>query len=118
MSEETQNGDGGGSGWKLSDLTDWLGEQIKSVWDSFVEFMGDLLVMAVETATDVVVAALDLLPVPDFITTYSICGLLNQAGPLAAWVVSTFRVSEGLLIVAAAIVFRLLRVVLTLFQWS
>lgn len=101
----------------IDDLTNWLREQLQSLWDGFVEFMTDFIVMMIEGATDTVLAIIDLLPVPDFLATYSLCALLNAAGPEVGYFLQTFRIAEGLALLAAGYGFRLLRKLLTLFQW-
>lgn len=104
------------AGW-LSDLTDWIKEAIESVWDAFVEFMGDLVVTAIEGVLSLFVVMINALPVPDFLTAYSLDGLLSQAGGTILWLVGTFRIGECLSIIAAGWAFRLLRKLFTLGQW-
>lgn len=101
----------------LTNLTQWLKDQLLALWDAFITFMGDLLVMLVDTICTLFALAFEAIPVPDFLTTYSLNTLFGQAGPTVAWLVGTFRIGEGLLIIAAGFAFRLLRKALTLGQW-
>ena len=104
------------AGW-LTDLTTWIAQQLKALWDAFVEFCGDLLIKAGETVCDFFATAVEAIPVPDFLTQYSLDGMLGQAGPVIAWLVGTFRIGECFAILAAGFAFRMLRKLLTLGQW-
>jgi hypothetical protein len=103
-------------GW-LTDFTNWLLQAIHDVWDAFTVFLGDLVLIWFETQLSIVVAAVQLIPVPGFFQTYSLATLLGPAGPTIGWIMSTFRIGEGLSVIAAGYAFRLLRKFLTLFQW-
>lgn len=102
----------------LSALTTWLGDQIKAVWGFFVTFMKDLVIFSIASALELVKVIVEALPPPTFLTDLAICTILSDAGPWAQWAIGTFRLAEGFAILTAALVFRLLRVVLTLFQWT
>lgn len=104
------------AGW-LDDLTNWFKDQFKALWDAFVAFMGDLIVQAIESVCDFFATAIESIPVPDFITQYSLDSLLGQAGPTIGWLVSTFKIGQCLTIIAAGVTFRLLRKLFTLGQW-
>lgn len=103
-------------GW-LTDLTKWLGDQIKALWDAIEAFFNDLLVTAVEVCTQVALTIIEALPNPEFLTTYSLCNLLNMAGPDVGFFLQTFRIGEGLGVLALGYVFRLTRKLFTLGQW-
>lgn len=103
-------------GW-LDDLTDWFRDTFIALFKALIDLLGDMVVSVVKTVFDLIIVILDALPVPDFISQYGICGLLAQAGPTVAWVVQTFKIAEGMTIFVAALAFRLLRKILTAFQW-
>lgn len=103
-------------GW-LTDLTNWLSEQIAAFWAALVAFFKDLLVSFVEVVCDFAATVIEAIPVPDFIQTYSLDVLLGNAGPSIAWAVGTFKIGEGLTLIAAGYAFRLLRKAFTLGQW-
>lgn len=103
-------------GW-LDDITDWLAQLVRDVWDAFVTLLKDFLVWIVETVLNVVAWIIELIPVPDFLSGVSIASMLGSAGPSVAWAVSTFRIGECIALIAAAYAFRLLRKLLTLGQW-
>lgn len=114
-------------GW-LTSFTTWLAEQFNSRWrafqdwvlewwDTFQEWTLDMGVLALETCLDLAAMVVERVPVPDFIESNSIAGFLGQAGPEIAWIVGTFQIDVGLGMIGAAYAFRMLRKVLTLFQW-
>lgn len=109
---------GAASAGPIQDITNWLADQIRSVWDAFVAFMHDFGVFLVETVLDLVNVIIHAIPSPEFLQQLSLCAILSNAGPWASWAISTFRIGEALALLAAALVFRLLRVFLTLFQWT
>ncbi len=55
---------------------------------------------------------------PDFLSQISFCAMLNAAGPWTAFIVAQLRLGEAIAVLTAALVFRLLLVFLTLFQWT
>ena len=101
----------------LAQLTGWLVSTLKVYWDAFVVFMGDFFVSGVEGVLSIFVMALNALPVPDFLTTYSLNSLLAQSGGTIMWLVGTFKIGECLGVIAAGWAFRLLRKLFTLGQW-
>lgn len=104
-------------GW-LSGLTNWLGELVKNVFESFMDFMEDLVLFAFVMGFNMWATIFEYLPVPDVLQNLNICGILMQAGPTAGWIVGVMQIPAGFTMIAGAIVFRLLRVLLTLAQWS
>lgn len=103
-------------GW-LSDVTDWMGDQIQRVWDAFTEFMGDFLLAGVEMLLDFSAFVIEKIPAPEFIAEYTIGGMLGNIGSDLLWIVGNFRFAEGLAAIGAGYGFRLLRKALTLGQW-
>ncbi len=103
-------------GW-LTDVTDWLRDQLATLWTALVALMQDMIVFMVEGFLSLISAIVNAIPVPDFLSETTICGLLSQAGPTAAWVMENFHIAEGMTLVTSALAFRMLRKLLTLFQW-
>jgi len=99
-------------------LTTWAREQITSLWADVVFFAHDLQTDFIELVLSFVSAIVHLIPSPDFLTDVSFCGMLSAAGPWTAFIVGQLRVGEAMALLAAALIFRLLRVFLTLFQWT
>lgn len=99
-------------------LTTWAKEQITSLWADFSDFMADLQTDFIELVLSFVKAIVYLIPAPDFLSQISFCAMLNAAGPWTAFIVAQLRVGEAIAVLTAALVFRLVRVFLTLFQWT
>ena len=103
-------------GW-LTDLTNWIRQQLQALWDALEDFLGDLIVDWADQTFTMWLFVLDHIPLPDFLDGYSLCSLLGQAGPTVGWILNNFRVAEALGLIGAGYVFRLLRKLATLFQW-
>lgn len=101
----------------LQKLTDWLKEQLESLWDAFSDFMSDLFLLWLEHTFQMIVFAFDLLPVPSFLEQESLGSILGAAGPTVGWMVMTFRVGESLSLISAAMTFYIVRRLLTLGIW-
>lgn len=99
-------------------LTTWAKEQITSLWADFSDFMTDMQTDFIELVLSFVKAIVYLIPAPDFLSQISFCAMLNAAGPWTAFIVAQLRVGEAIAVLTAALVFRLVRVFLTLFQWT
>lgn len=104
------------AGW-LQDATNWLRDQFKAVWDAFIAFMGDLVLTCVEAVCNFFATVIEAIPVPEWVTSYSLNGMLSQAGQEIAWLVGTFKIGECLSIIGLGYAFRLLRKLFTLGQW-
>jgi len=102
----------------VDSLTNWLREQFIALFNAFREFMVDLFVLWLEQTLSLVVLVVSVLPPPDFLSDVALCTILANAGPWAQWAIGTFHVGEAMGILAAALLFRLARVFLTLFQWT
>jgi hypothetical protein len=104
------------AGW-LDDLTGWLAQLLKDLFHAGEDLLKDLLIKLIENTLAAWLYVLDSIPVPDFIAQYSLGTLLGAAGPQIGWIMGTFRIGEGLLLLGAGFAFRLTRKALTLGQW-
>lgn len=103
-------------GW-LTKLTDWLREQLVALWDAIETFFTDLILGTIERVLEVVAWVVNAIPMPDWLANTSLCNLLSAAGPEVGYFLQTFRIAEGLGLIAAGYVFRLTRKLLTAGQW-
>ena len=103
-------------GW-LTKLTDWFREQIIAFFTALQAMLEALFMVWLKQSTEVATYIIGALPVPDFLANYSLCTLLSQTGPTVGWLLNTFRIGEGLGLIAAGFSFRLVRKLATLFQW-
>lgn len=101
----------------MKDLLNWFKDQITR----FASWLWDVITHAFVYACDVVMelfsSIVELIGVPSFLQNVSLCNYLEQVHPYALWLMGTFRISEGLALIAAGYAFRLLRKLLTLGQW-
>lgn len=109
---------GTASAGPVEDVTNWLREQFVALWNAFMDFMHDLVVFAIETTLELVRVIVYALPSLDFLSGLTVCTILSNAGPWAKWAIVTFHLAESFVLLSGALVFRLLRVILTLFQWT
>ena len=114
-------------GW-LTSATEWLAGKANEYWQAFTGWAADVFrdvrtwvddigVTALETMLDLFATVVEKIPVPEVLTTYSLGGLLANAGPDVLWLVGVFRIDECFALFAGALSFRLLRKILTLGQW-
>jgi hypothetical protein len=104
------------SGW-LDQITNWLREQLLWLWSALIKLLKDMVVALIEGILDLFATAIEAIPTPQFLTNYSLDTLLGNAGPTVGWIMGTFRISDGLGLIAAGYGFRFLRKLFTLFQW-
>lgn len=104
------------AGW-LTDVTNWLKEQIIKFWEAIEAFFNDLVVTALEQMLELVALAFESLPVPQFLTQYSIGNMLGNAGPTVGWAVQTFKIGECMALFAAAYTFKITRKIVTFGKW-
>jgi hypothetical protein len=103
-------------GW-LTRLTDWFKDTFLTIFHAFQAFVHDQIIGCVHTCLDVALTVINAIPVPDFISSYSLGSLLSQTGPTMGWIMVTFKVPEAFGLLAAGWIFRLTRKLLTLGQW-
>jgi hypothetical protein len=104
------------AGW-LTDLTKWLWDTIKEVFQAFTDFMQDFFVHGFEQILKVILFALSLLPLPDFMKGQSIGSMLAGGGSTVLWFADIFQIGPSMVLIGVAIIFYLLRRVLTLGIW-
>ena len=104
------------AGW-LGDLTDWLVDQIKAVWNALVAFLGDLFLTWVQHTIDMLVWVLAKIPVPDFLTSQSLGTMLGNAGPTVLWFCDVFMIPQCMSVLASAMVFSVIRKLVTVGIW-
>lgn len=104
------------AGW-LDDLTQWLKDLLKTLFDALLEFLADWIIHMLKMWLELFYLVFSQLQPPDFLTSHSIGGLLGQAGPTIGWIASTFQLGTAFALIGAGYVFRLIRKAITLGQW-
>jgi hypothetical protein len=106
----------GGTGW-LSRITGWFAYAIHTVFAAVVQVLKDLVTYVLSVVLSVFASAVASIPVPTWLSQYSMGSLLGSAGPIAGYFMTMLQIPAGLGLVGAGYTFRLLRKFLTLFQW-
>jgi hypothetical protein len=77
----------------------------------------DFVITVLDAVVGVLGAAVSTIPVPSFLSTYSIGNIINMMPDYVLYYVSHFRIGESMAIIAAGFAFRMTRKILTLGQW-
>lgn len=104
------------AGW-LGDLTNWLLNALKKLWDAFAEFMGDLFLMWLKHTLDMFVFVLQKLPAPDFLSGNNLQTVFGAAGGTIAWWITVLQIDKCMVVIAGACVFYIVRRAFTLGIW-
>lgn len=100
----------------MTEFANWLlglvKDAIKAAWD----FVADAFINILDLLLQGVVSVITAIPVPNFLQS-GLSGTMSQISSDVWFFASHFRLGECLAILGAAVVFRLTRKVLTLFQW-
>lgn len=92
----------------------WIKDWLKGFKDWLLDGLQYVLLKTFGLFLDGVAYVVEAMPVPEFITEYSLGDLID---PDILWMLHNSGVSTALLIVSSAIVFRVLRRLLTLGIW-
>lgn len=104
------------TGW-LDDITDWLREQFEKLFGFLVDLAKDAILWFFEKALELSATIIEKIPVPEFLENLGIGSMLQQAGPVVAWAVTTFKLAEAFALIGGAYAFRLVRKVMTMGRW-
>ena len=103
-------------GW-LDDLTNWIRGQVERFWNALVDLVADTLVSMFEMVLNAFALAVESIPVPDWLSQYSLDGLFALLPADLIYFVNLFRVDEAIGLIGLGYVVRLVRKLLTLGQW-
>ena len=101
----------------LSGFTDWIVELVRGIWSDSIEFVQDFFISIVDQLLTLIADSIAVLPVPDFVQNYSIGMILGYFPNEVLYVVMYLRLPECMAIISAGFAFRMIRKVVTLFQW-
>lgn len=101
----------------MTEFAEWLVGLVKDVIKAAWDFLTDLAVSLLDALLTAILSLIGAIPVPSFMTGGSFQGLISAISPDVLWFASKFRLSECFAILGAAVLFRLTRKALTLFQW-
>lgn len=111
------SGGGGAAGGFVSKITQWSSGAMTSAGHSIVSLIKDAVVWVISRILDLFALIVSAIPVPDFMSQYSLGNLLSLAGPDVGWFMVILRIPECFVVIGSGYAFRLLRKLLTLFQW-
>lgn len=101
----------------INDFADWLFGLVKDAFDAIWDLLGDAAVWVVDEFLIGLAALISAIPTPDFLTAYSLNGILSGVHPMVGYFALGLHIPEGFAILGSAVAFRLVRKALTLFQW-
>ena len=100
----------------LNDFTTWLLQLITKFFSALWDFVVDAFVNALDLLLSAVVGLLGLIPVPDALSQ-GLQSFFAGVDPGIIYLVNALGVFAGFAMIGAAYGFRLVRKVVTLFQW-
>lgn len=89
----------------------------KGIWDDFVEYFDDLPIKVLKGILDAISGVLEAITPPDFLNSYQLGDVLSPAMPYIGHFLAQAGLSQGLTLIATAIVFRVTRKILTFGMW-
>ncbi|OSN67627.1 hypothetical protein BV349_01632 [Pseudomonas syringae pv. actinidiae] len=98
----------------------WFGrifEWLAGIFIDFMAFLADLPLQIFGGFLDGVIYLLNKIPVPGFLTQYSLQTLFNSLPDTVLYFVSLFGIPQAIGILGLGVAFRLTRKALTLGQW-
>jgi len=111
----------------ISTIASWLGaivawvarlfEWFAGLFKDFMAFITDLPLKILQGFLDGVLYLLAKIPVPDFLTQYSMQTLFSHLPETVTYFVTLFGIPQALAILGLGVAFRLTRKALTLGQW-
>ena len=100
----------------LEEFTDWLFGLVQDAFSALLDLLKDVFIAILELVLTAIGTALSAIPVPEFLT-HGMQSILNGLGGDVTWLLGQSGLAAGLAIVGAGYGFRLVRKIVTLFQW-
>ena len=100
----------------LSEFTAWLLDLVKAAFTALWSFVVDAFIGLVELLVGAIVGLISLIPVPAFLSG-GLQSLFGQLDPGIVYLLSASGLPAALAILGTGYAFRLVRKVVTLFQW-
>jgi len=87
---------------------------VEALWDDFVEFFTDLPLVILDSLLSAIAFAVDLIPLPDFLTDFSLSSVIHED---LVWFLAQSGFGPALGIVGGAYVFYFIRRLTTIGIW-
>ncbi len=101
----------------LSALAKWLDDIFVAIFVALWSIAEDLMIDALDLFLQGVSAVLGTLPTPTFLSGVSLQTAFGSLGGDVLYFFGVFNIGQGIGLLGAAFAFRMLRKVVTLFQW-
>lgn len=101
----------------IADLTQWLFDLVVKFVTAIWDFVLDVVIELLDLVLMVLAEAVKAIPVPDFVTQYSLGSLIRQMDSDILFFVGILQIPLGLSFLAAGFGVRMVRKAVTLFQW-
>lgn len=90
----------------LTGLTQWLWDTIKCFYLSLYEALKDVFIVIVQSVLDAIAGLISGIPVPPFLTQYSIGSLISSIPPDILYFLSFLHFPEGFAMISAAYIYK------------
>jgi hypothetical protein len=101
----------------IKQFTSWLLELIVKLFSNVWDFVADAAISVFDLLLSAISGLIGAIPAPDFLTSSSLAGLINQLPPYVLYYVGQLKITECLAILSAGFLFRMVRKAVTLGQW-
>lgn len=101
----------------LQAAIDWAYGVVKSIFGALWDFLQDVVVAVADAAFSAILALLNAIPVPDFLSNYSLGFVLGGLPADLGFFFQKLRLTEAVVLLGAGVGFRMLRKLFTLGQW-
>lgn len=104
-------------GGLISSFASWLLKMlvklVAAVWDLFT----DLFINLADLALSAVAALIVAIPAPAFLQSVNLQSAFASIGPDVLYFIGVFNIGTGIALLGSGFAFRMVRKVVTLFQW-
>ncbi len=101
---------------KIDNMLDWLGAAFLSLLTGLLDFLKDIVVWVLDGILSALVALIELIPVPGFMSG-GLTGLFSALPQSLVYLLVETGLVAGLAVVGAGVAFNLTRKIVTLGQW-
>lgn len=101
----------------VQDFENWLVQVVKDVWTAVSDLYHDMALELIKKVLEVVAEVAKLIPVPQWMSDYSLGHLFGMLSPTLGYFVDRLGLSVGIPLLGLGYAFRVGRKLLTAFQW-
>jgi hypothetical protein len=101
----------------IDDFKAWLWNLVLTIFDTLWDMVIASVVRTFKMLTELILYVLSKLPLPEFMQNTSLGDMLSKGGNTVMWFAQLFQLGPSMVMIGIAIVFYLLRRVLTIGIW-